>query len=176
MHLIVNNAIHLSAFLASDRETLVELLQEKEIFDRTLRIPYPYTLADADNWLSIAAGIDRRNGQTLNWAIRDAGDRLIGGVGLETPGLDKLHRAEIGYWLGKPFWGQGIMSAVVETVCRHGFDNLDLQKITAHVFHFNTASARVLEKTGFQREGYLPRHYLKNGQFIDAIAYGLLRS
>lgn len=175
MRLEVNNAIHLSEFLDSDREALVELLKDKEIYDRTLRIPYPYTLEDADNWLSIAADIDRRNGQTLNWAIRDVDNQLIGGVGLETPGLDKSHRAEIGYWLGKSYWGRGIMSAVVETVCRHAFDHLGLQKITAHVFHFNAASARVLEKAGFQREGYLPRHYLKDGQFIDSIAYGRLR-
>src|SRR4051812_63529 len=99
MRLEVNHAMHLSEFLDSDREELVELLHEKEIYDRTLRIPFPYTIADAETWLSIAADIDRRNGQTLNWGIREAAGRLIGGVGLETPGLGKSHRAEIGYWL-----------------------------------------------------------------------------
>jgi ribosomal-protein-alanine N-acetyltransferase len=175
MRLEVNHAIYLSEFLSSDQATLIELLNEKEIYDRTLRIPHPYTPADAHAWLSVAAEVERSNSQTLNWAIREVTGRLIGGVGLETPGLRKSHRAEIGYWLAKPFWGRGIMPAVVQTVCRHAFENLGLLKITAHVFHFNTASARVLEKSGFQREGYLPRHYLKDGQFLDAIVFGLLR-
>ena len=111
----------------------------------------------------------------MNWAIRNEADKLIGGVGLEGPGLDRSHRAEIDYWLAKPFWGRGIMTFAVKAVYQHAIDNLGLGKITAHVFSSNTGSARVLEKCGFEQEGFLKKHFVKDGQFIDAKAYGLVR-
>jgi len=74
----------------------------------------------------------------------------------------------------KPFWRRGIMTAVVQAVCRHAFVNLGLAKIVAHTSPFNHASARVLERCGFESQGYLQRHYPKVGKFIDAKAYGLL--
>jgi RimJ/RimL family protein N-acetyltransferase len=67
------------------------------------------------------------------------------------------------------------MTAVVGRLCRHAFEELGLAKITAHVFVFNPASARVLQKCGFQEEGYLRKHYLKDGAFIDARLFALLR-
>ena len=67
------------------------------------------------------------------------------------------------------------MTAVVQRACRHAFGDFGLAKITAHVFAHNPASARVLAKCGFQEEGYLRRHFLKDGQFVDARLFGLLR-
>ena len=67
------------------------------------------------------------------------------------------------------------MSTVVKAACGHAFDNLDLVKITAHVFSFNDASARVLEKNGFVQEGFCPKHFLKDGAFIDVRLFGLIR-
>ncbi len=67
------------------------------------------------------------------------------------------------------------MTTVVQRVCRHAFEEFGLVKITAHVFPHNPASARVLEKSGFQEEGYLRKHFLKDGQFIDARLFALLR-
>ena len=67
------------------------------------------------------------------------------------------------------------MTAVVQRVCRHAFEEFGLAKITAHVFTHNPASARVLEKCGFREEGYLRKHYLKDGRFVDAYAFALLK-
>ena len=67
------------------------------------------------------------------------------------------------------------MTAVVQRLCRHAFDEYGLAKITAHVFSHNPASARVLEKCSFQEEGFLRKHFLKRGQLIDARLFGLLR-
>jgi RimJ/RimL family protein N-acetyltransferase len=67
------------------------------------------------------------------------------------------------------------MTVVVKKTCELAFHEWGLAKITAHVFAFNPASARVLEKCGFEQEGYLKKHFLKDGQFIDANVYGLLR-
>ena len=67
------------------------------------------------------------------------------------------------------------MTAVVQRACQHAFEEFGLVKITAHVFSHNPASARVLEKCGFQQEGFLRKHFLKDGQFVDARLFGLLR-
>lgn len=164
MVLDLPNGIRLTEFKRSDQDALVECLNDREIYDRTLRIPFPYTAADAEQWFGIVEKLTKQNGQPVNWTIRNADEKLIGGVGLEGPGLDRSHRAEIGYWLAKPFWGQGIMTAVVRVICRHAFENLGLAKITAHVFSFNDASARVLEKCGFEQEGYLKTYFSKDGR------------
>lgn len=175
MTIEVNEHVRLTEFSSEDIPTLVELLQEKEIYERTLRIPFPYTEADGREWLAIVERTTRQQGRPVSWAIRDAGDRLIGGCGFDGFQAGKSHLAEIGYWLAKPLWGQGIMTAVVERACRFAFEEFGLAKITAHVFATNPASARVLEKCGFQQEGYLRKHYLKDGQLIDARLYALLR-
>jgi RimJ/RimL family protein N-acetyltransferase len=67
------------------------------------------------------------------------------------------------------------MTAVVRRICRFAFEDFGLTKITAHVFAHNPASARVLEKSGFQQEGYLRKHFLKDGQFVDARLFALLK-
>lgn len=175
MKILVNDQIHLSEFAPSDKAACVEHLREKAIYDRTLRIPYPYTEADFDTWLGIVEQSTKQQGQPVNWAIRDADGCLIGGTGFDSLQIGKSHRAEIGYWLAKPFWGSGIMTSVVAKACEFALDEWGLTKITAHVFANNPASARVLEKCGFELEGYLKRHYLKDRQFIDAKVYGLLK-
>ena len=67
------------------------------------------------------------------------------------------------------------MTAVVRRVCHHAFEEFGLAKITAHVFADNPASARVLEKCGFEQEGYLRRHFQKDGQLLDGRLFGLLK-
>lgn len=172
----LSNGRRLTEFRKSDQDALIEHLNDRDVYERTLRIPFPYAVAEAEQWFAIIAKSTKENGQPVRWAIRAEDDKLIGGVGLEGPGIERSHRAEIGYWLAKPFWGRGIMPEVVNVVCRHAFDNLGLSKITAHVFSLNEASARVLEKCGFEQEGYLKQHFEKDGRFVDAKLYGLIRN
>jgi ribosomal-protein-alanine N-acetyltransferase len=176
MKIAVNHQIRLSEFCSSDKQALVEYLNDKEIYDRTLRIPFPYTENDADAWLALVANITQQQGQPVHFAIRNTGDdSLIGGCGFDDFQVGKSHRAEIGYWLAKPFWGRGIMTAVVRRLCQHAFDEFGLVKITAHVFAMNPASARVLEKCGFVQEGLLRKHFVKDGKLIDAKLFALLK-
>jgi RimJ/RimL family protein N-acetyltransferase len=175
MKIDVNDQVHLSEFRRSDRDALLAHLNDRDIYDRTLRIPFPYTENAADEWLALVARITKEQGRPVHWAIRSAEDALIGGCGFDGIEVGKSYRAEVGYWLAKPFWGRGIMTAVVQRVCRHAFEELGLMKVTAHVFAHNPASARVLEKSGFQEEGFLRKHYLKDGVFLDARVFGLVR-
>jgi ribosomal-protein-alanine N-acetyltransferase len=175
MKLAVNDQVHLSEFRPTDKDALIAHLNDRDIYDRTLRIPHPYTAAAADEWLALVAKITQQQGRPVQWAIRSVADALIGGCGFDGFQVGKSHRAEVGYWLAKPFWGRGIMTAVVQRVCRHAFEEFVLAKITAHVFPHNPASARILEKCGFQEEGFLRKHFLKDGQFVDARLFGLLK-
>jgi RimJ/RimL family protein N-acetyltransferase len=175
MKIVVNDQVHLSEFRSSDKPALLQHLNDPDIHDRTLRIPFPYTDAAADEWLALVARITEQQGRPVHWAIRTAEDALIGGRGFDGFRAGESHRAEVGYWLAKPYWGRGIMTAVVQRVCRHAFEEFGLVRITAHVFPHNQASARVLEKCGFQEEGLLRKHFRKDGKLLDARLFALLR-
>ena len=175
MKIMVSDRVHLTEYRLTDRDALIEYLNERDIYDRTLRIPYPYIEADFQAWLEIVEKATKQQGQPIHWAIRNEQDFLIGGCGFDDFQIGTSHRAEVGYWLAKPHWGQGIMTAVVNKACAFAFAEWNLFKISAHVFASNLASARVLEKCGFEQEGTLKKHYLKDGQLLDARLYGLLR-
>jgi RimJ/RimL family protein N-acetyltransferase len=174
MDICVTDRIRLSEFRASDLPACIEHFKEKEIYERTLRIPYPYAEADFRAWLEIVEQATRQQGRSIHWAIRNEVDYLIGGCGFDGLQIGKSHRAEIGYWLAKPYWGQGIMTAVVRCLCAFASAEFGLVKIIAHVFADNAASAKVLKKCGFLEEGYLRKHYLKDGKFLDARLFALL--
>jgi RimJ/RimL family protein N-acetyltransferase len=164
----------LSEFRPSDREALVALLADPAVSGPLLRIPFPYSENDAENWLTIVAASTRKHEQPVHFAIRDAGDALIGACGFNDFEIGRSHRAEIGYWLGRDYWGRGIMTRAVRAACEHAFARWFLVKISAWVFAENLASCRVLEKCGFVQEGYFKYHYRKDGRLIDARAFGLL--
>jgi RimJ/RimL family protein N-acetyltransferase len=121
MKISVNEHIQLSEFQPSDQVACVEHLREKEIYDRTLRIPYLYTEVDFQEWLKIVEKTTQEQGRSVHWAIREEDGLLIGGCGFDGFQLGKSHRAEIGYWLAKPFWCRGIMTAVVRRICEFAF-------------------------------------------------------
>lgn len=176
MRIHVTDRIQLSEFQPSDEAACIEHFKEKEIYDRTLRIPYPYEKSDFQAWLTIVDNATEQQGRQIQWAIRDENEFLIGGCGLDGLQIGVSHRAEIGYWLAKPYWGRGIMTAVVRKLCEHAFAEFNLVKITAHVFAENMGSAKVLEKCGFQQEGYLRKHYVKDDKLLDARLFALLKS
>ncbi len=169
MHRPVNQRVHLTELRASDRAALLNYLNEADIHRFTCRIPYPYTDAAFDEWSEIVASATERFGEPINWAIRDRDESLIGGIGFDN--LIKGHRAEIGYWLAKPYWGQGIMSSVVGSACEIAVSHWQLTRITAIVFEDNLASVRVLEKNGFAHEARLRKYFKREDHFSDAFLY-----
>jgi ribosomal-protein-alanine N-acetyltransferase len=175
VNILVNEQVRLTEVRPTDKPALVEHLNDKEIYDRTLRIPYPYTDASAEEWLAVVAKTTQQQGRPVQWAIRNTEDYLIGACGFNDFQVGKSHRAEVGYWLAKPFWGQGIMTVVVRRACQYAFEEFGLVKIIAHVNATNPASARVLEKCGFGQEGHLKKHFLKDGQYLDARLFARLK-
>jgi RimJ/RimL family protein N-acetyltransferase len=131
--------------------------------------PHPYTEAAVHEWLRAAQEQDPE----VSFAIATP-DELIGGVGLLL--RDDVFRctAEVGYWLGEPFWGRGIATRVLQVFSRWAFQELDFARIQAHVYEINPASCRVLEKAGFTLEGRLRKGAFKNGRLMDLFLYALL--
>jgi ribosomal-protein-alanine N-acetyltransferase len=168
------NGFFISEINADDKPAYLKHLREKEIWRTTLNIPFPYTEADADWWISRVQTATKENGVATSLAIRGASGFLIGGIGFDQFKIGQDHKAELGYWLAKPFWGKGVTTSAVHAVCQWGFSDLGLKRIHAHVFEGNMGSQRVLEKNGFQLEGKLRRHYFKDEKFCDARIYGLL--
>lgn len=176
MKLKINDSYHISDIAPTDKAAYLEHFKEKQIYDQTLAIPFPYTEADADWWINHnIEATKKQDGRSVNWAIRRSSDDfLIGGIGFLGLTIGESHTAKLGYWLAKPYWKNGIMTAAVKMASEYAFKEFGLTRITASVFHFNIGSARVLEKAGFQCEGHLRSHYKKDGKIFDGKLYAIL--
>lgn len=154
-----------------DRDAIVRHANNRDVsINLRDHFPYPYTVEDARVWLESVIGYEPET----NFAIDVAGE-AAGGIGFTLLHDVARRSAEIGYWLGEEFWGRGIATEALIAVTNHAFANFDLCRIYAHVFEWNRASARVLEKAGFALEGRLRKSVTKNGQTIDQFMYAVVR-
>ena len=162
----------LRPFRRDDIPALLPLIGAREVAATTLRIPHPYNAADAEKFLEYTERVWENNeGARFGVFLRE-GERLIGSVGLQA---NREHRhAELGYWIGVPFWGNGYCSEAVREVVKYGFEVLDLERLFASHFVNNPASGRILQKVGMKHEGTLRRHILKWGEYLDLELYALL--
>ena len=132
--------------------------------------PNPYTLSDAEAWIGWALAHD----PPTHFAIA-VKDEAVGGIGFNLKQDVERRSAEMGFWLGEPFWGKGITTAALRAVTDHAFATFELSRVYARVFEWNTASTRVLEKCGYRREARLRRAAIKDGQVIDVFLYATIR-
>lgn len=160
----------LRRFSRSDIPAMVTLMGAREVAATTLRIPHPYSASDAEAFLA-----KLETGEQIAFAITLHPDQpLIGGVGLR---MERDHnRAELGYWIGVPYWGNGYATEAARAVLQHGFDTLGLQRIYASHFSNNPASSAVLRKIGMQHEGSLREHILKWEKYLDLEVYAVLKA
>lgn len=158
-------------FRREDIPDLVRLAGAREVAATTLRIPHPYTLADAEHFLEMRQ--EDKFGYSFAITLLSSGE-LCGGVGLHP---DAVHpRAELGYWIGVPYWGRGYATEAARAVVDFGFRELGLQRIFAHHFEGNLSSGRILQKIGMKHEGCQRQHIEKWGKLLDLENYGILRS
>lgn len=158
----------------SDVPDVTRLAGAREVAATTLRIPHPYTVEDAQQFIA-ASRTHAEKGVAAVFAIvlRNPA-QLCGAIGLE---IEPAHRrAELGYWIGVPHWSRGYATEAACAALHYGFETLQLERIFASHFRHNPASGRVLKKLGMRHEGCLRAHILKWGEFVDLEAYGLLRS
>ncbi len=163
----------LSALQAADIPQIVAYADNPRVARYTKNLPSPYAEKDAIFWLNLANS-GWRSGTKLVWAIRNpVTEAFMGGIALHVNGKHK--RAELGYWIAEPFWGNGFVSEAAGAVIAFGFDELGLHRVAAHHLAVNVASGRVMEKNGMQYEGTLRQQMLKMGTFHDLKCYGILR-
>ena len=155
----------------SDEEALIAAANNRNVW-RNLhhRFPYPYTQSDARAWFSLLAEMK----EPTAWAI-EVGGTAVGGVGVDLGEGIFAKSGHFGYWLAEPYWGRRIMTEVVSVVSEYVLTHFELVRLEAPVFAWNPASMRVLEKSGFVREGILRKSVLKDGQLIDQVLYALVR-
>jgi len=158
--------LKLRPYTEADIRELLPLIGTLEVAATTLRIAHPYTEQDAKAFLQLAKD---PNKLWLAITLRSNG-RQMGGIGLR---LEKHHQhAELGYWLGVPFWGHGYATEAAREILRYGFE---MHRIFASHFKHNPASGRILKKIGMQYEGCQREHLRKWYQFVDSDLYGILR-
>ena len=157
-----------------DIDRVVELAGEREVADNTLNVPHPYLEKHAEEWIGSHPGQLSRL-ESITYAVTSAEDgALLGAVGLI---LETDHdRAELGYWIGKPFWGRGYATEAAAAIVDWAFSALQLHRIHSGHFSHNPASGRVLRKLGMRHEGRLREHVRKGDRRIDLEQYALLRS
>jgi RimJ/RimL family protein N-acetyltransferase len=162
MHLALTTC-ELRSWQASDLESLVRYANNRNIWlNLRDRFPHPYTLADAEAYI---ASVMARPVQTSFGIVVDG---VVGGNISLHPGTDiERISAELGYWLGRPFWGRGIITEAVQATTRYGFEELKLRRVFSVPLARNVASARVLEKCGFVPEGLMRRSAIKDGRILD---------
>jgi ribosomal-protein-alanine N-acetyltransferase len=165
------NHVALRRLQAADEAALARLANNKRIWDN-LRdyVPFPYSRRDAADFIDLTA----QEPVPMTFAI-DCGGRLSGVVGLV--GLRDVYRhtAEIGYWVGEPFWNRGVASAAVGLATRHGTEQLGFRRLHAGVFEHNAASMRVLRKNGYVPEGIFQKAVLKNDRLWDEHRFAFVK-
>ena len=158
----------------SDATALVALAGDFRIYDTTASIPYPYSAADADAFIA-KADADFARAAALHLAVTEAdADALIGyGMLRFEPNLDA---AELGYWIGVPYWNRGFATETSRALIDYAFGALALTRLSACYLARNPESGRVLAKLGFVEEGVIRAGSFKHGYGEDLVLTGLLRS
>lgn len=171
---LTTDRLLLRPFVLADAPRVRDLADDKRIAATTLAIPSPYPLAAAHSWIAQHADWWAQ-GKAYTFAITlQETDEVIGAIDLI---VSQHHsRAEMGYWLGVEYWGQGIMSEAAQAVVQFGLHGVGLNKITASHMLSNPASGKVMIKAGMKKEGLLRSQVFKSGKFHDSVVYGILAS
>jgi RimJ/RimL family protein N-acetyltransferase len=160
--------IRLRAIEEEDLPRINEMIWDPEV-SRHLAVTWPEPLAGTRRWWSGA----RANPSSASFAIATLTGELVGGCSLD--GIDPgVRSAGLGIWIGRPYWDRGYGTDAVRTLCRFGFNEMNLQRIGLAVWETNPRGVRAYEKVGFKEEGRRRRASFVDGRHVDVIVMGLL--
>ena len=169
---LVTDRLLLRPFTLADAPEVQRLAGNREVASTTLRIPHPYKDGMAEEWIEThAAKFAQGEGISLAISLRATG-LLVGAIGLEI--FQEHSKAELGYWIGRDFWGQGLATEAARVFVNYGFRVVGLNRIQAQHLTRNPASGKVMTKVGMRHEGTLRDHRKKWGVFEDVEIYGVL--
>ncbi len=164
---LTDGNVTLRNFRRTDKYRMAELANnEKVAINLRDAFPHPYALADAQLFINTFIG----QNPIQVFAIEYQG-KYVGNIGLHRQDDVYSKSAELGYFIGEPYWNKGITTRAVNLICEYGFRELDVVRIYSGVFEFNQASQRVLEKCGFEREAVLKSAVCKKDRIFDEIRY-----
>lgn len=165
------NKVTLRNLEMSDKYRLAELMNNKNIWDNLRdRLPFPYTVSDAEFFINLT----QNDVSNENFAI-EYNKEFCGVIGLILQNGVYRKSAEIGYWIGEPYWGKGIATKAVRIITKYGFENFDLTRIYAGVFEHNAGSMKVMEKNGYKKEAIFKKAIIKNDKILDEHRYSILK-
>ncbi|MBK7407461.1 MAG: GNAT family N-acetyltransferase [Saprospirales bacterium] len=171
MILVQTDRFILREFSLADAPSFAHLANNRKVWAGVRdAFPHPYTLENAKEFIEMVTA----DQPTHVFAIEIDG-KAVGAIGYFVQEDVYRYSAEIGYWLGEPYWGQGLMTEVVKLMVEKTFERSNVWRLYAGVYHTNTGSQRVLEKAGFQKEGVLRKAVFKDGQVLDEVRYAFLR-
>lgn len=171
MLVLSGDTIRLRELQPADKQRLAELANNKNIWNNVRDFfPHPYTEKDAVEFIEICSEQNPKTTFAIEFQNVLAG---VAGLVLQTDIYRKT--AEIGYWIGEPYWNNGFATEAVSLLVDHGFNNLKLIRIFTGVFENNKASQRVLEKCGFKHEGIFENAVIKNNKIINEYRYGIVK-
>src|SRR5690625_269386 len=157
----------------TDADRIEELAGDYDVAKTTLNIPHPYPKGSAKDFIESTL-LAEDNGELITYAVvKKKANHLIGIISIK---LTSTHEhGELGYWIGKPYWGKGYGTEAAKAIVAFGFDGLYLNKIFARAITTNPGSWRIMEKVGMTHEGTLKQHETRWGQFFDLVYYGILK-
>ena len=167
------SGVRLCEWKIEDAAALAETINNEKV-TANLRdgIPFPYTEKDGEEFINktLSAEKDTQYGFSITFE-----GKVIGSIGVYR--RENVHRltAEIGYYIGEPYWGKGIITDAIKQMCEYVFKNTDIVRIFATPYSHNKASCRALEKAGFQLEGVMRCEAIKNGKMLDSMMYALIK-
>ena len=163
----------LRGFAIADGPRVQQLCGDRAIAATTANIPHPYLDGAAEEWIAThREKFDKGEAADFAVTLRSTGE-LIGGCGLVIREIHK--RAELGYVIGKNYWGHGYATEAVKAVIQYAFSR-GINRVFAEHYHTNPASGRVMQKAGMKHEGTLRQHMMKWDQPMDCEVYGILAS
>lgn len=162
-----DGVVSIRKFKPNDKYRMTELANNKKIADNVRdAFPHPYAVADAERFIRMCL----RQKPVQVFAIEFEGE-YVGNIALQRQVDVYRKTAELGYFIGEPYWNKGITARAVNLICDYGFRELDIVKIFSGIFEYNIPSQRVLEKCGFVREAILKADVFKNGKIWDEYRY-----
>lgn len=164
----------LRAFKMEDAPIVQRLANDKDIATNTQNLPYPYEEYMAKRWIACHQDMFD-NFELLNLAVVvKKTNELIGAIGFDID--QKNDSAELGYWYGREYWGQGYATEAARRLIHYGFTELNFYRIHSCHLKLNPASGNVLKKIGMTYEGCRPGHIKKWGKYEDLLLFGILAS
>lgn len=154
-----------------DAELVEKYASDEQVAKTTLNIPIPYPKGSAKSFLADCIKSKQAGKLAISAVTLKSTKELIGLINISIN--NRYNRGELGYWIGRAFWGKGYGTEAAKRIVEIGFDEWKLNRIYAQAFTTNPGSYRVMEKIGLNHEGILKDHVKRFDEFHDLTVYGI---